>query len=107
MENENEIAGSIDDQAKDITDIRDTGGKAIAKPDIKNFVSDDPNANTQILDLNSPQFDNLQTINEESNIDASSLAKLEELSLLNDDDEDFIKFRERKDTIMTNIQAIG
>jgi hypothetical protein len=27
--------------------------------------------------------------------------------MLNDDDEEFIKFRERKDTIMTNIQEIG
>ena len=48
MDNENEIAGSIDEQAKDITNIRDTGGKAILtdkylQPD-NNFVSDDPNA---------------------------------------------------------------
>jgi hypothetical protein len=33
-----------DEEAKDITDIRDTGGKAIKQPNIEHFVSDDPNA---------------------------------------------------------------
>jgi|TARA_B110000285_G_C14877865_1_gene492409 hypothetical protein len=54
------------------------------------------------LNLDGPGFD-LETIGEESKIDEISLAKIDELSLLNDDDDDFIKFRERKDTIMTNI----
>jgi hypothetical protein len=40
------VAGAIDEQAKNLTNIRDTGGKALKAPIIEDFAPDDPNANT-------------------------------------------------------------
>ena len=92
LENEQEVAGAIDEQAKDLTNIRDTGGKALKPPNIEDFSPNDPNANTQVLNLEGPGFD-LETINEESKLDEISLAKIDEISMLNDSDDDFMNFK--------------